>query len=67
MLPGVTGELVPVTGAGEDEVEIWAWALATFDSGGYDPAAIRRHAESFSRARFRRRMAEVVDDVLSGR
>jgi glycosyltransferase involved in cell wall biosynthesis len=67
VLPGVTGELVPVTGAGEDEVEIWAWALATFDSGGYDPAAIRRHAESFSRARFRRRMAEVVDDVLSGR
>jgi glycosyltransferase involved in cell wall biosynthesis len=65
VLPGVTGELVPVAGTAEDEVEVWARALAAFDGAGYDPAAIRRHAESFSRARFRRAMADLVDQVLS--
>ncbi|MGY1774368.1 glycosyltransferase [Geodermatophilus sp. SYSU D00804] len=65
VLPGVTGELVPVAGPGEDEVAVWARALTSFDGADYDPAAVRRHAESFSRPRFRRAMAAVVDDVLS--
>ncbi len=66
VLPGVTGELVPVAGPG-DEVDVWTRALADFDGAGYAPAAIRRHAESFSRPRFRRAMAAVVDEVLSSR
>jgi glycosyltransferase involved in cell wall biosynthesis len=65
VLPGVTGELVPVAGPGEDEVDLWARALASFDGAGYDPAAVRRHAEQFSRPRFRRAMAAVVDGVLN--
>ncbi|ADB73199.1 glycosyltransferase [Geodermatophilus obscurus] len=64
VLPGVTGELVPAAGE-DEEVDVWARALASFDGASYDPAAIRRHAESFSRAHFRGAMADVVDRVLS--
>jgi glycosyltransferase involved in cell wall biosynthesis len=67
VLPGVTGELVPVARAAEDEVDVWAQALASFDGASYDPTAIRRHAESFSRPRFQCAMADVVKTVLSGR
>jgi glycosyltransferase involved in cell wall biosynthesis len=66
VVPGRTGELVPVASAA-DEVAIWAKALSSFDGSAYDPAAIRRHAESFSRADFRRAMADVVGKVLSSR
>ncbi len=59
--PGVTGTLVE----GADE-ERWAQALTAFDPGAFDPAAVRRHAEGFSRALFRERMAAVVDEVLAG-
>ena len=57
VLPGLSGELVPVGG---DEVGSWAAALRSFDPAGYDAARVRAHAETFSRARFRARMAEVV-------
>jgi glycosyltransferase involved in cell wall biosynthesis len=66
VVPGRTGELVPVAPTA-DEVDVWAKALSSFDGSLYDPAAIRRHAESFSRAHFRRAMADVVDGVLSSR
>jgi glycosyltransferase involved in cell wall biosynthesis len=67
VLPGVTGELVPVAGPWDDVLDLWAGALASFDGAAYDPATIRHHAESFSRPRFRRAMATVVDEVLSSR
>jgi glycosyltransferase involved in cell wall biosynthesis len=57
VIPGLSGELVPVGG---DEVDNWARALSRFDPAGYDPVAIRRHAETFSRSRFRAQMADVV-------
>jgi glycosyltransferase involved in cell wall biosynthesis len=66
VVPGRTGELVPVAAA-EDEVDVWARALASFDGAAYDPAGIRGHAESFSRTHFRRAMADVVEGVLSSR
>lgn len=59
VLPGTTGVLV----AGTDAAE-WAEALTGFEAGAYDPAAVRRHAEGFSRALFQQRMAGVVDGVL---
>ena len=64
VLPGVTGELLPSATAGQDEVEVWARALASFNGADYDPAEIRRHAESFSRSRFRHAMADVIGKVL---
>ncbi|MEJ5915901.1 glycosyltransferase [Pseudokineococcus sp. 1T1Z-3] len=60
VLPGRTGALVPEGADGA--VERWAQVLATFDAD-VDPAAVRAHAESFSRARFRARMREVVTAV----
>jgi len=58
VVPGVTGVLV--ASADQGEVEAWAAALRSFDPLDYDAAAIRRHAEGFSRARFRAAMAEVM-------
>ena len=60
VLPGLSGELVPV---GDDEVGNWAQALRHFDADGYDPVRIRAHAETFSRARFREQMAGIVAEV----
>ncbi|MCZ2830871.1 glycosyltransferase [Modestobacter sp. VKM Ac-2986] len=64
VLPGRTGELVPVTGP-EEEVETWSRQLLAFDPTAYDSQDIRRHAEAFSRLEFRRAMAGVVRDVLA--
>ncbi|WP_432495922.1 glycosyltransferase [Kineococcus gypseus] len=63
VLPGRTGELVP---PGGDEVGAWAAALGGFEPSRYDAAAVRAHAEGFSRARFRAAMAGVVHGVLGG-
>ncbi|WP_298804880.1 glycosyltransferase [uncultured Pseudokineococcus sp.] len=60
VLPGRTGALVREEPDGA--VERWADALRAFDAD-LDPAAVRAHAEGFSRARFRSRMREVVDAV----
>ena len=64
VVPGLSGELVPVR-SGAEEVQAWADQLAGFDPAAYDPAAIRRHAEGFSRAAFREAMAGVVDGVVA--
>ncbi|GAB4082269.1 glycosyltransferase family 4 protein [Modestobacter muralis] len=64
VLPGRTGELVPVTSP-EQEVETWASTLAAFDPSLYDSRAIRAHAETFSRRHFREAMAAVVDRTLA--
>lgn len=66
VVPGLSGELVPLSTDDEAEVDIWASRLAAFQGDDYDPSAIRRHAESFSRATFRERMAAVVERVLDG-
>jgi glycosyltransferase involved in cell wall biosynthesis len=59
VVDGVTGTLVP----GADP-QRWAQALRDFDPSGYDPRAVRRHAEAFSHEAFRSAMAAVVDGVL---
>jgi glycosyltransferase involved in cell wall biosynthesis len=64
VVDGVTGTLV----RGDDDASIitaFARALAEFDRGSFDSARIRRHAEGFSRAEFRRRMHEVVEQTLA--
>jgi glycosyltransferase involved in cell wall biosynthesis len=60
VVPGVTGTLTS-----EQSVEAFADALASFDSAAYDAAAIRRHAESFSRARFEAAFSAEVADLLA--
>jgi glycosyltransferase involved in cell wall biosynthesis len=60
VLPGVTGELVPLPTTVGDEVADWAQQLTGFDGTRYQDATIRAHAETFSRARFRSAMSEVV-------
>lgn len=67
VVPGVTGELLPATATGTgDDVDVWARRLADFDPGAFHPAAIRAHAEAFSRTRFRAGMSDVVGRVLGG-
>jgi glycosyltransferase involved in cell wall biosynthesis len=63
---GKTGVLVPIASAA-DETDVWAQALVSFDEMTYHASTIRQHAESFSRAHFRRAMADVVEKVLSSR
>ncbi|WP_138733983.1 glycosyltransferase [Modestobacter excelsi] len=66
VLPGRTGELIPVTSS-QDEVDTWARALRAFTPGSYAGADVRRHAETFSRARFRQAMGDVVTKTVSSR
>jgi glycosyltransferase involved in cell wall biosynthesis len=54
----VSPDVVP-----DAEVARWAEELGTFDTGAYDPGAIRTHAESFSRSHFRSAIATVVAEV----
>ena len=64
VVDGVTGKLV----AAGDEASIisrFAHELATFDRRLFDPIAIRLHAEQFSRAEFRRKMAEIVGQTVA--
>ncbi|MBC3761724.1 glycosyltransferase [Quadrisphaera oryzae] len=65
VVPGLSGELVEPTGPA-GEVDAWARALAGFDAGALDPARIRAHALTFSRASFAAAMQHVVDGVLDG-
>ena len=58
--PGETGLLVD-PGTDDEIVARFADAMRTLDPASFDRAAIRRWAEGFSRAEFRRRMREVVD------
>ncbi|AKK29101.1 glycosyltransferase [Mycobacterium sp. EPa45] len=64
VVDGVTGVLV----RGDDDasvIDAFASTLAEFDRKSFDSAEIRRHAEGFSRAEFRRKMREVVDRTLT--
>lgn len=63
VVPGVTGELVP-PGDDADVVDGLARLLTAFDPAAYAPARIRDHAEHFSPATFRSRIAAEVDAVL---
>ena len=62
VVPGLSGELLPASLDGE--VDRWATCLTDFDAGAYDPVRIRQHAESFSRDRFQKAMADVVAGVV---
>ncbi|WP_054813056.1 glycosyltransferase [Nocardia arizonensis] len=64
VVPGVTGLHVPF-GSDEEVVEAFAEALVR-DTGSYDAATVRAHAESFGPEVFRARMAEVVSSVIDG-
>ena len=60
---GVTGVLVPLS-PGEDQVAAFASVLRDFDDTAFDPVKIRLHAETFSEARFRRQVRDVVLEVV---
>lgn len=65
VLPGRTGALVATDDSDAGAVDAWTAALENVDPTGYSPATIRAHAEGFSAALFRERMAAVVG-VLAG-
>ncbi|WP_280386902.1 glycosyltransferase [Nocardia wallacei] len=61
--PGVTGEHLAF---GDDAAVVarFAAAMREFDSAAYDPAVVRTHAESYSPAAFRARIADTVADIV---
>jgi glycosyltransferase involved in cell wall biosynthesis len=61
VVDGVTGLLVD----GEDARSIAA-ALREIDASGFDPVAIRRHAETFSTESFQAKMMALVERVAGG-
>lgn len=65
VVPGVSGELVPAGSDGE-VIAALASALKSFQDDAYRPADIRKHAEKFSRARFRQQMRAAVDAAIDG-
>ena len=60
VVDGVTGILVR-----EPSVDAFADAFREAATRDFDTAAIRRHAESFGRARFQREFQQVVEDTVS--
>ena len=65
VIDGSTGlTYLPVKG---DDVAALAARLGTFDPAAFDPLVIRRHAEQFSRTRFRERLSTHVESVLAAR
>lgn len=62
VLDGVTGRLYS---PGPDPIAALAEALSGFDSGDYDPATVRRHAETFSPEHFRALFGAVAGTLLS--
>lgn len=68
VVPGVTGALVAVASAeAEHLTDRWSEAMSSFVPSSYDAQAVRRHAETFSRAVFRERVAEVVAQAATAR
>jgi glycosyltransferase involved in cell wall biosynthesis len=61
VIDGVTGVLVDAEDAGSI-----AAALRDTDFAGFDPAAIRRHAEEFSTESFQAKILELVERVAGG-
>lgn len=64
VVPGVTGVLV---GNQSDHVAEFAAAFRGLEPTGFNPNALRRHAESFSREVFRERIRRHVHAVLADR
>ncbi|MDZ4268164.1 MAG: glycosyltransferase [Mycobacterium sp.] len=64
VVDGVTGTFVADTGEA-DVVSGFAEEFATFDSGRFDPIAIRSHAEKFSPEAFRRNMSGIITQTLA--
>ena len=62
VVPGVTGEFF-----GDQSAESLADVVSRFDPGSYDPAAIRRHAETFDTEVFKQRIAGFVQRQLDER
>ncbi|HXT69895.1 MAG TPA: glycosyltransferase [Vicinamibacterales bacterium] len=60
VIPGVTGALTA-----EQSVDAFADAMASSSAAAYDSAAIRRHAESFSTARFESGFVAAVTSLLA--
>jgi glycosyltransferase involved in cell wall biosynthesis len=58
VVDGVTGVLVR-----DPSVEAFTAALRDVSSGQFDSAAIRRHAESFSKARFQQQFRTVIESA----
>jgi glycosyltransferase involved in cell wall biosynthesis len=63
VIPGTTGLHVDF-GSDQHIVDGFADSMRSFDPAQFDAVAIRRWAEGFSRANFRRRMQEVVDGAV---
>ena len=63
VVPGLSGALVR-PGSDADVVEGFASALREFDDDAYDAGQIRKHAEQFSRQRFREQMRALVDSLV---
>ncbi|HYP19173.1 MAG TPA: glycosyltransferase [Chloroflexia bacterium] len=62
VVPGVTGEFFK-----EQTAASLAGVVLSFNANDYDPAAIRRHAETFDTRVFQRRIAEFVQQQLDDR
>jgi glycosyltransferase involved in cell wall biosynthesis len=62
VVEGVTGEFFP-----RQSAEALANVVARFDERAYDPAAIRRHAESFDTEVFKRKIEEFIRGKLAER
>ncbi|MEA2472670.1 MAG: hypothetical protein QOE06_585 [Thermoleophilaceae bacterium] len=62
VIPGETGQLVPM-----DDVGAMAEVLRETDFARFDPARIRANAERFSRQSFQRRLSEAVAQALAAR
>lgn len=63
VVPGLSGQLV-TAGSDRQIVDGFAAALRGFDADQFDAGRIRKHAEQFSRTRFREQMQAVVGSVL---
>lgn len=66
VVDGVTGALYHPRSPSE-EVDALAAAMASFDADAFDPAVLRRHAESFSPEAFRARFTAAVAGVFDER
>jgi glycosyltransferase involved in cell wall biosynthesis len=64
VVEGVTGAFYRTDGR-RDEVETLAAAMCRFDPDAFDPMVIRKHAEQFAPAVFRRRFADAVEGVVN--
>jgi hypothetical protein len=62
VIDGTTGVLV-----NDPSVDGFAAALRDVSSRHFDPAVIRRHAESFSRQRFQRQFEEQISELMAAR